>query len=85
MSEKAIGVTEVDSGLQKKRERHFDIARYRDNFAIEVPVVDGIISDWDSMEKIWEHAMANYLKSDNKDTPVLFSEKPHNTPKNRQR
>ena len=78
-------MTEVDSGLQKRRDHHFDLSRYRDGLAIEVPVVDGVISDWDAMEKIWEHAMTSYLKSDNKDTPVLFSEKPYNPPKSRQR
>ena len=51
--------------------------------SIESPVQDGLITDWDALEAIWEYSLEKYVKIDPKNTPVLFAEKPYNPPKNR--
>lgn len=53
--------------------------------AVSAPVEDGVITDWDSIEKLWDYSVSNYLKVDTKDTPVLMSEKPYNSPASRHR
>lgn len=48
--------------------------------AIDCPVRDGLVVDWDAMEKLWEHAVSKHCgrgDSSLKDTPVLLSEKPY--------
>ena len=56
----------------------FDVYRYRENMGIESPVRDGMVVNWDMMEKLWEHSLAKYCnKCDLKDTPVLLAEKPY--------
>ena len=46
--------------------------------ALESAIKDGLVSDWDKLEKIWDHALSVYVKADLKETPVLLAEKPYN-------
>ncbi|CAM9575861.1 unnamed protein product [Ectocarpus sp. 6 AP-2014] len=49
-----------------------------------VPLMeDGFVTDWDLMEKVWEHAEQTRLKTKLSDHPVLISEKPFNSSKER--
>ena len=62
------------------KEYVFDIHRYRENLSIEAPIQDGLVCNWDAMEKLWEHTIATYCgRSDCnlKDTPLLLAEKPY--------
>lgn len=68
-----------------KKGYNFDIANFREDMAIESPIQDGQITDWDLLESIWEHALSKYLKVDMKETPILLTEKPYNPPYARQR
>lgn len=40
------------------------------------PIGDGIINNWDDLEKIWNHAFINELHAVPEDYPVLMTEKP---------
>eukprot|EP00903_Cladosiphon_okamuranus_P016631 g15339.t1 len=49
-----------------------------------VPLMqEGIVTDWDLMEKVWEHAASTRLNVKLSDHPVLISEKPFNSSKDR--
>jgi actin-related protein len=77
-----VGVVQSEETDASKhgREYVFDINKYRENMAIDCPVRDGLVVDWDAMEKLWEHAVSKYCgrgDSSLKDTPVLLSEKPY--------
>ena len=52
---------------------------------IEHAVRDGLITDWDILEKLWDHSLSSYLKVDCKDTPVLMAEKSYNSSSSRQK
>jgi actin-like protein 6A len=77
----AIGIQQSEGGEKKI---DFDIANYKENLALENPVKNGEIVDWDLLEKTWEHAMTRYMKADIKESPVLIAEKPYNPPSARQ-
>ena len=58
----------------------YDIFKYRENMSIECPVRDGLVSDWDALEKLWEHALSTYCGREGgnlNETPVLLAEKPY--------
>ena len=68
-----------------KKSCHFDIVNFKEDLAIESPITDGQITDWDLLESIWDHALSNYLKVELKESPILLTEKPYNPPYARQR
>lgn len=49
-----------------------------------VPLMEeGVVTDWDLVEKVWEHAEETRLKAKLSDHPVLLSEKPFNSSQSR--
>lgn len=52
---------------------------------LESPIENGIIKNWDDMEKIWQHAISNELKVSAEEHPVLMTEAPLNPKQNRER
>lgn len=79
----AVGITQTETAAEKKTD--FDISNFREKYALECPIRNGQIVDWDLLERIWEHAMNRYMKVDIKESPVLISEKPYNPSASRQR
>ena len=67
-----------------KKQHHFDIERFREGMAIESPMQDGLVRDWDLFEKLWDYSVSRYVKIDIRETPVLMAEKPYNSPRARQ-
>jgi actin-like protein 6A len=64
----------------------FSPTKYKENLEILSPIADGIVVDWDLLEKLWNYSLGNYLKYDNlKGLPVLVTEKPYNPPVLRQK
>jgi actin-related protein len=59
--------------------------QFRENMALETFMNDGLISNWDMMEKMWSHMLKDYLRVDSAEVPVLFAEKSYNTSNCRQR
>ncbi|CAE7714483.1 ARP4 [Symbiodinium microadriaticum] len=64
---------------------HCDISYFRENMRIQHAMRDGLVSDWDALQQLWEHSVASYLKVDLKETPVLFAEKVYNSSTSRQK
>ena len=52
---------------------------------IQYAVRDGLISDWDAVQHLWDHSISSYLKIDMKETPVLLAEKVYNSSASRQK
>jgi actin-related protein len=49
------------------------------------PIEQGIVTNWDDMEKIWHHAFYNELRVAPEEHPVLLSESPMNPRANREK
>jgi actin-like protein 6A len=59
---------------------HFDLNFFREDMEIKPVMQDGLVKDWDMLERVWEHAISNHLKVDVRETPVLLAEKTYNSP-----
>ncbi|XP_078690965.1 actin, cytoplasmic 1-like [Branchiostoma floridae x Branchiostoma belcheri] len=57
----------------------------RGTLAVKYPVEQGVITNWDDMEKIWHHTFYNELSVDPEEHPVLLSEPPMNPKVNREK
>lgn len=64
---------------------HFDIKRFQPDLSVHSPVNNGLVEDWEAYEKLWDHALSTYLKSELKGAPVLIAEKPYVSPSHRQK
>lgn len=49
------------------------------------PIEHGVVTNWEDMEKIWNHTFTNDLKASPEDHPLLITEAPLNPRKNRDR
>lgn len=47
------------------------------------PIRNGIIENWEDMEKLWHHCFYNELQISPEDNQILLTETPGNTKKNR--
>ncbi|EGP90964.1 unnamed protein product [Zymoseptoria tritici ST99CH_1A5] len=56
---------------------------HRGLLKIRYPLEHGIVTDWDDMEKIWQHIYTDELKSLSEEHPVLLTEAPLNPRTNR--
>ena len=52
---------------------------------IRSPIVGGTITNWDDMEKIWNHTFYNELKVDPSETQILLTEATNNDKKHREK
>ncbi len=57
----------------------------RGALSVESPIKNGIVRNWDDMEKVWAHTFANELKTPAEDHPILLTEAPQNPKANRER
>jgi len=58
---------------------------FREDMEIKPVMQDGLVKDWDMLERVWEHAITNHLKVEVRQTPVLLAEKSYNSPSARQK
>jgi actin-related protein len=59
--------------------------KYIDSMEIISPIVDGVVVNWDLLEKLWNYSLSNYLKTDMRGLPVLVAEKPFTAPSSRRK
>lgn len=50
----------------------------------KTPIVDGVITDWDMMEKVWQHMFSKELKVDSYNTMTILTESPSSTRSDRE-
>jgi len=53
--------------------------------ALRYPIEHGIVTNWDDMERIWQHTFYNQLRVAPEEHPVLLTEAPLNPKANRER
>ncbi|KAL7600333.1 hypothetical protein Lser_V15G22733 [Lactuca serriola] len=63
----------------------FEAQSKRDSLTLKYPIENGIITNWDDMEKIWNHTFHNELSVDPANHPVLLTDAPRNQKVNRQK
>lgn len=57
----------------------------RSDMEIKNPMTDGIVSDWDAMENIWDHILNSTLRVNCQEHPLLITEQIWNTTENREK
>lgn len=57
----------------------------KDITSLKYPIQQGIITDWDNMEKIWDYAFHNKLNIAPNEHPLLLTEDPFNPKPNREK
>lgn len=58
---------------------------HREYLTLNYPVENGIVTDWEDMEKIWYYTFCNELRVPPKEHPVLLSEAPLNPKANQEK
>jgi actin-related protein 3 len=53
-------------------------------YGINYPVRQGLVDNWTHMEKVWQHCIFKYLRSEPEDHYFLLTEPPLNPPENRE-
>uniref|UniRef100_A0A0G4H9I5 Actin n=1 Tax=Chromera velia CCMP2878 TaxID=1169474 RepID=A0A0G4H9I5_9ALVE len=62
-----------------------DAQEKRGVLVLNHPIQQGIVTNWEDMEKVWHHTFYNELKVAPEDHPVLLTEAPLNAKMNRER
>uniref|UniRef100_A0A060TBR0 ARAD1D34012p n=1 Tax=Blastobotrys adeninivorans TaxID=409370 RepID=A0A060TBR0_BLAAD len=60
-----------------------DLHTPRPNTEVVEPIKDGIVSDWDAMQRLWDHGLNSCLNIDPTEHPLLMTENIWNTDENR--
>lgn len=61
-----------------------NLARDSKAHSLVYPMADGLVSNWDLMEKYWNHSIYHYLKCDPENHYFILTEPPMNPPENRE-
>ena len=55
-----------------------------DKYSYTYPIRNGIVEDWNAMERYWQQCMFKYLRVEPEDHFFLLTEPPLNPPENRE-
>lgn len=58
---------------------------YRGVLSLSYPIEHGIVTNWDDMEKIWNHTFYHELRASPEEHPILMTEAPLNPKVNREK
>lgn len=61
-----------------------NLARDSKAHSLVYPMADGLVANWDLMEKYWNHSIYHYLKCDPENHYFILTEPPMNPPENRE-
>lgn len=56
----------------------------RKTMNVKSPIQDGVVEDWDCMEKFWNRCIYGYMQANPEDHYMLLTEPPLNPPENRE-
>jgi len=56
----------------------------RANYNIDYPIREGVVNNWDNMEKYWQRCIYQFMSCDPEEHYMLLTEPPLNTPENRE-
>jgi actin-related protein 3 len=56
----------------------------RNNYNVDYPIREGIVDNWDNMEKYWQRCIYQYMCCDPEEHMMMLTEPPMNTPENRE-
>jgi actin-related protein 3 len=84
--------TKADEGVANKRVGIEDLDFYvgdaavanSTTYQINYPIRQGIIDNWDNMERLWQRCIFEYLRCEPEEHYVLLTEPPLNPPENRE-
>jgi actin len=74
-----VGMDQTDCYIGEEAQQRRGI------LALKYPIEHGIVTNWDDMEKIWNHTFYNELRIDPNDHPILLTEAPMNPKMNREK
>ncbi|OAJ42240.1 hypothetical protein, variant 1 [Batrachochytrium dendrobatidis JEL423] len=61
------------------------IYKWRENFHVKTPLEDGVVSDWDALEAIFDHTYSTVLCADSTEHPLMFCESSWNPREKREK
>ncbi|KAH7663119.1 actin-like protein 6A protein [Dioscorea alata] len=89
MPDSKNGVRSFDSEKTKSKRKLYvgsqALGYRRDHMEVISPIRDGVVVDWDVVDKIWDHAFRERLLIDPKEHPMLLAEPSSNVPQQRER
>ena len=75
----ADAATQTGKAAQHKTLIDQQLGLPRAGLELRPALVDGLISEWDAVERLWHHALVGTLRSDPAEHPLLLSEPTHTT------
>ena len=84
-----VGYPKYESGMKRGDEKKFYIGseakQKRSLLKFSYPIENGIVNNWDDMEKIWEYIFTNELSVDPKERNIMLTEPLMNPKENKEK
>jgi actin-related protein len=86
MASNGASAMQIDGGSGRTlRVGTHALAYRRDGMEVASPFTDGLITDWEAAEAIFQHALKDQMRLATEDHPVMLAEPTHNTKENREK
>lgn len=89
-SSKSLGMNKSSNLASKRGIEDLDFYigdeafQYSKTYNLSSPIKEGMVDDWDKMERFWEQSIFKYLRCEPEDHYFLLTEPPLNAPENRE-